>query len=119
MLATGCVKEQFPMSVLGEGEGWLYMQFGATDNVEISTKSTLDYGSENQILNIYVFIFDAAGNKVYGNWLQSSDRLDSEEAVGTSLQDKSWYVKNSTTDGTPTKQMHLIVKLVHISIHDS
>lgn len=103
MLATGCVKEQFPMSVLGEGEGWLYMQFGATDNVEISTKSTLDYGSENQILNIYVFIFDSSGNKVYGNWLQSSDRLDSENAVRTSSLDKSWYVANSSTAGTPSR----------------
>ena len=103
LFAAGCVKEQFPMSVLGEGEGWLYMKFGATDNVEITTKSTLDYGSENQILNIYVFIFDSSGNKVYGNWLQSADRLADEAAVQSSTADKSWYVANSSTEGTPSR----------------
>ena len=103
LFAAGCVKEQFPMSVLGEGEGWLYMKFGATDNVEVTTKSTLDYGSENQILNIYVFIFDSSGKKVYGNWLQSADRLANEAAVQSSTADKSWYVANSSTEGTPSR----------------
>lgn len=103
LFAAGCVKEQFPMSVLGEGEGWLYMKFGATDNVEVTTKSTLDYGSENQILNIYVFIFDSSGKKVYGNWLQSADRLANEDAVKSSTADKSWYVANSSTEGTPSR----------------
>ncbi len=103
LFAAGCVKEQFTMSVLGEGEGWLYMKFGATDNVEVTTKSTLDYQSENQILNIYVFIFDSSGNKVYGNWLQSADRLANEAAVQSSTADKSWYVANSSTEGTPSR----------------
>lgn len=103
LFAAGCVKEQFPMSVLGEGEGWLYMKFGATDNVEVTTKSTLDYQSENQILNIYVFIFDSDGKKVYGNWLQSADRLANEDAVKSSTADKSWYVANSSTEGTPSR----------------
>ena len=103
LLAVGCVKEQFPMSVLGEGEGWLYMKFGAQDNVEISTKSTLGYESENQILNMYVFLFDGSGKKVYGNWLQSEDRETSENAVKSSSADKSWYVYNSTIEGTPSQ----------------
>ena len=103
LLVAGCVKEQFPMSVLGEGEGWLYMKFGAQDNVEISTKSTLGYESENQILNMYVFLFDGSGKKVYGNWLQSEDRETSENAVKLSSADKSWYVANSSTEGTPSR----------------
>lgn len=103
LLVAGCVKEQFPMSVLGEGEGWLYMKFGAQDNVEISTKSTLGYESENQILNMYVFLFDGSGKKVYGNWLQSEDRKTSENAVKSSSADKSWYVANSSTEGTPSR----------------
>ena len=79
------------------------MNFGAKDAVQISTKATLGYASENQILNIYVFIFDRNGNKVFGNWLQSEDRLDSENAVKASALDKCWYVANTSTEGTPSR----------------
>lgn len=104
LLLGGCVKEQFgPDSVLKDGEGWLFLNFGAKDAVQISTKATLGYASENQILNIYVFIFDSKGNKVFGNWLQSEDRLDSEDAVKASPLDKCWYVANTTSEGTPSR----------------
>ena len=104
LILGGCVKEQFgPDTVLKDGEGWLYMNFGAKDAVQISTKATLGYASENQILNIYVFIFDSKGNKVFGNWLQSEDRLDSENAVKASALDKCWYVANTSTEGTPSR----------------
>ena len=104
LLLGGCVKEQFgPDSVLKDGEGWLFLNFGAKDAVQISTKATLGYASENQILNIYVFIFDSKGNKVFGNWLQSEDRLDSEDAVKASSRDKCWYVANTTSEGTPSR----------------
>ena len=104
LLLGGCVKEQFgPDSVLKDGEGWLFLNFGAKDAVQISTKATLGYASENQILNIYVFIFDKNGNKVFGNWLQSEDRLDSENAVRASSLDKCWYVANTTSEGTPSR----------------
>ena len=104
LILGGCVKEQFrPDTVLKDGEGWLYMNFGAKDAVQISTKATLGYASENQILNIYVFIFDRNGNKVFGNWLQSEDRLDSEDAVRASSLDKCWYVANTSTEGTPSR----------------
>lgn len=104
LILGGCVKEQFrPDTVLKDGEGWLYMNFGAKDAVQISTKATLGYASENQILNIYVFIFDSKGNKVFGNWLQSEDRLDSEDAVRAYSLDKCWYVANTSTEGTPSQ----------------
>ena len=104
LLLGGCVKEQFgPDTVLKDGEGWLFLNFGAKDAVQISTKATLGYASENQILNIYVFIFDEKGNKVFGNWLQSEDRLDSEDAVKASTLDKCWYVANTTSEGTPSR----------------
>ncbi|MGM9752923.1 MAG: hypothetical protein ACI3ZK_02570 [Candidatus Cryptobacteroides sp.] len=100
-LLGSCVKENFgPASVLKEGEGWLYMRFGAEDAVQISTKATLGYASESQILNMYVFVFDNEGKKIYGNWLQSEDRLESEDAVRASSLDKCWYVVNTTSEGT-------------------
>lgn len=98
----GCVQEDFTEgNGLTEGEGWLYIPFNAVDNVDVHTKATLDYSYENTIRNIYVFIFDASGNKIYGNWLTVDALLATEEDVRGSTVD-SWWVNNSSTDGTPT-----------------
>lgn len=98
----GCVQEDFTDgNGLAEGEGWLYIPFNAVDNVDVHTKATLDYSYENTIRNIYVFIFDASGNKIYGNWLTVDALLANETAVRGSTVD-SWWVNNSSTDGTPT-----------------
>ena len=99
----GCVQEDFPeRNGLAEGEGWLYIPFNAVDNVDVHTKATLDYSYENTIRNIYVFIFDASGNKIYGNWLTVDNLLANETAVRGSSVD-SWWVNNSSTSGTPTR----------------
>lgn len=99
---TGCVQENFPAeSGLSGGEGWLYIPFSAVDNVEVQTKATLDFTYENTIRNVYVFIFDANRNKIYGSWLTVNDLLADETAVRGSSVD-SWWVNNTSTEGTPT-----------------
>ena len=99
---SSCMREDFPKEDgLAEGEGWLYIPFNASENVEVQTKATLDYSYENTIRNIYVFIFDASGNKIYGNWLTVDDLLPNESSVRASSED-SWWVVNSSTDGVRT-----------------
>lgn len=100
---SGCVSEDFTEGCgLSEGEGWLYIPFSAVDNVEVQTKATLDYSYENTIRNVYVFIFDEKGNKIYGSWLTVDQLLATETLVRAASTD-SWWVSNSSTDGTPTK----------------
>lgn len=99
---SGCAQEDFPeVGGLTAGEGWLYIPFNAVDNVEVQTKATLDYSYENTIRNIYVFIFDVNGNKIYGNWLTVDNLLADEAAVRGSSVD-SWWVDNTSTEGVPT-----------------
>lgn len=102
-LSQSCVKEiEFVDSCLGEGEGWLYVNFGPQELIQVQTKSTQNYNSENAISNLYIFLFDDSGNKLYGKWLTSSSLLSSEANVMSSTDD-CWYVANSSTAGTPTK----------------
>lgn len=103
LLSQSCVKEiEFADSCLGEGEGWLYVNFGPKELIQVQTKATQNYNSENAISNLYIFLFDSGGNKLYGKWLTSSSLLSSEANVLSSTDD-SWYVANSSTAGTPTK----------------
>lgn len=96
-----CVRENFPQgSGLSEGEGWLYIDFNASDNDIVLTKFTLDHFYENAVRNIYVFVFDSNGNKIYGNWLtDSSEDLVADKTAAASKTTDCWWVKNST-DGT-------------------
>ena len=65
LFSSSCVRENLPApSGLGEGEGWLIMNFGAEDNLEISTKATLGPDSESRVLNLFIFLFDRNGNKL-------------------------------------------------------
>ena len=101
--SQSCVKQiEYVDSSLGEGEGWLYVNFGPQELIQVQTKSTQNYNSENAISNLYIFLFDDRGNKLYGKWLTSSSLLSSEANV-QSATDDSWYVANSSTVGTPTK----------------
>ena len=101
--SQSCVKQiEYVDSSLGEGEGWLYVNFGPQELIQVQTKATQNYNSENSISNLYIFLFDSGGNKLYGKWLTSSSLLSSESNVMSSTDD-CWYVANSSTAGTPTK----------------
>ena len=103
LLSQSCVKQiEYVDSSLEEGEGWLYVNFGPQELIQVQTKSTQNYNSENAISNLYIFLFDSGGNKLYGKWLTSSSLLSSEANVLSSTDD-CWYVANSSTEGTPTK----------------
>lgn len=103
LLSQSCVKQiEYVDSSLGEGEGWLYVNFGPQELIQVQTKATQNYNSENSISNLYIFLFDSGGNKLYGKWLTSSSLLSSESNVMSSTDD-CWYVANSSTAGTPTK----------------
>lgn len=95
LAAGGCVREELSRGGLAEGEGWLTLQFGTSDNVEIQTRSTLGHESENRVLNAYLFLFDKGGNKVYGKWFGTLEMVGSEEAVRNADED-CWYVSNAT-----------------------
>ena len=101
LAAGGCVREEFRSGGLAEGEGWLTLQFGSSDNVEIQTRATLNHASENRVLNAYLFLFDSGGNKVYGKWFGTLEKVESDNAVLSAGED-CWYVKNATSSGEKT-----------------
>lgn len=97
-----CVKEDFaPQGGATFGEGLLQLNFGPQDNVCVQTRATLDTKSESRIFNLYVFVFDAAGNKVSGEYFDTRN-LKTQEFVSTATED-CWWVNNTTTnDGKTT-----------------
>lgn len=94
LMMTSCVREQFAPGGLTGGEGYLYLKFGSAPNVEISTKATLKAESENRIMNLYVFVFDKDGHKIYSKWYSELDRTNSKGELD--IIEEGWYRENSS-----------------------
>lgn len=102
LFSSSCVRENLPApSGLGEGEGWLIMNFGAEDNLEISTKATLGPDSESRVLNLFIFLFDRNGNKLYSKWFESSDMVYTAAEV-ESAGKECWHVSNPSASAAAT-----------------
>ncbi len=100
LMMTSCVREQFAPGGLTGGEGYLYLTFGSAPNVEISTKATLKAESENRIMNLYVFVFDNAGHKIYSKWYSELDRTNSVGELD--VIEEGWYRENSSEADQPS-----------------
>jgi hypothetical protein len=116
-----------------EGESWVSLSFGdgSYNDVNIVTKSTLGIVPESRIQNIYLFVFDAGGRRVYRHYFDDRNRATvqnpSDEAtvwnnVMTSKFD-SWYVINSVkttdelgdTDAATRTRGRIWMKAPHVS----
>lgn len=83
-----------------EGETWVTLDFGdkSFDKIEITTRATLTPSAESRVSNIYVFLFDVSGKRVYGHYFDNSNRMSSETELRSSRADSWWVVGNSSRD---------------------
>ena len=96
LLSGGCVKDpELGPAEIGEGEAWATLDFGHTefDEVHVTTRSTLGLIAESRVTNLYVFLFDGSGNRVYGHYFDSGNRLTSRDEVVTANLN-CWSVEN-------------------------
>lgn len=71
LLVTACVQEVWPEA----GSGEVVIAFGAAPSmdVEVSTKGTLRNEEECRVQNLYVFVFDQDGQKIFGHFYDKSN----------------------------------------------
>ena len=92
---VGCSRDAVDSALsVQEGEPVeLLIKFGS-QNIEhnIVTRQTMpEISDEAKIWNLYIYIFDADGNKICGRYFDVADVLESESAVTNSSED-AWYV---------------------------
>ena len=103
-LATACIRENFPTPhCVPEGTPvTLTVGFGATAPVEVSvgTKAEATAADESRVHDLYVLIFDNAGNRFYGRFFNYEHRwTDMAPLTSTSGESEGWYVRNKTMAG--------------------
>lgn len=96
LLSAGCIRDpQLEMLQTGEGEVWATLDFGHTDfgKVDFTTRSTLGPIAEARVSNLYVFLFNSAGERVYGHYFDDDNKLSTRDEV-ISAQSNCWMVDN-------------------------
>ncbi len=97
--AASCVQDNLvPSSKEGE-QVWASLNFAPQDNFNISTRATLSGEAEFRVQNLYIFVFDSAGNKVYGKWFDNEDKVTGATALQSANAEK-WWVSNGQTSTT-------------------
>ena len=78
----------------------------AQDDIVVQTRAqNLDDLNENRVRNLYVFLFDGNGNKVYAKYFDTSNKVDNVDAS----EDDCWSVVN--TSDTSAKRTQGEIKI--------
>ena len=92
---NGLIDENYTPST-GDGEMTeVILRFGAASQISTNTttRATMPHVSdESRIYNIYLYIFDSNGNKIYGHYFDNKSNLCGSEAELRSLTEDGWYV---------------------------
>ncbi len=89
-----------PLPSNAEGETWVTLDFGdhSFDEINITSRATLDGSAEGRVSNLFVFLFNSAGERVYGRFFDNSNRKETEDELNASKVDSWWVEGNSAED---------------------
>lgn len=92
----------------------LLLRIGAQTPAEtVVTRQTMpEISDESKIWNLYLYIFDSEGNKMYGRYFDVADALSSTAAVEASDED-AWYVtipEGDSQDCSGTVKIHTMAR---------
>ena len=96
--ALSCTRELLP----GDGsecsgrEVVAQLSFAPEANSIVTTKAAVTDAAENRVLNLFVFLFDANGNKLYSQYFDSSNKENVTATASLSGENK-WWVNNSAS----------------------
>ena len=97
---ASCVSEIFAdQTITGEDE-WCNIDFShkSYEQIEISTKATLDITQESRVLNMFVFLFSEDGNRIYSRYFDKNNKRNSVNEV-TNADANCWFVTTEEETG--------------------
>lgn len=83
----------------------MYIGFGARDflDVQIGTKAEASPADESRVHDLYVMLFDSAGNRFYNRYF-TYEHLETSISTLNDESNEGWYVENTEDpDSSPTR----------------
>ena len=98
-ITTGCTDDvMIPTGSVGSTEVTVDLNFGHSDfnQVEVTTRATLNEVPESRVQNLFVYIFSANGERIYSHYFDNSNK---HESVAQLEDANCWTVANMTEVG--------------------
>ena len=98
---ASCVSENLEMQEITGEEVWCNIDFSHKDfdQVQISTKATLELTQESRVHNMFVFLFTQDGKRIYSRYFDKNNKKDTEGEV-TGADINCWYTYTQTNGYT-------------------
>lgn len=108
-LLMACTDEELMQEgTIGDKEVWATLKFGHTsfEKIDISTRATLNEIAESRVDNLFVYVFDSNGNRVYSHFYDYTNRVDElPDAAGN-----WWTVSNRTSSNNNDTEGEVMIK---------
>ena len=93
---TACTEDySLDIPSVGDKEVWAHFSFGHRnfDTIDVKTRATLSESAESRVENLYVYIFDAQGNRLYSHFYDYNSRVEQLPTTAGNY----WTVNNRTS----------------------
>ena len=100
----GCTNDLMGEDVKNPTTNGIILHFAPpqVENIEVRSRAyNLNYLDENRVLNMFVFLFDSSGDRVYSQYYDNTNLKTSQAQVHSATED-CWFVNNSSSAGTKT-----------------
>lgn len=112
LLFIGCERALIDEDIINSDSKELVdvvLRFGAKGHIitDINTSNTTrgtmpDVADESKVYNIYVFVFNSGGRKIYGRYFDLNSNVYSSEAALINASSDGWYVHQATSGNQDT-----------------
>lgn len=93
---------------VGDKEVWATLSFGHQnfEEIDISTRATLNDVAESSVQNLFVYVFDSNGNRLFSRFYDADDRVTTLPTT----PNNRWTVTNRTSTNNQQTQGKVMVK---------
>ncbi|MBP3473729.1 MAG: DUF4906 domain-containing protein [Alistipes sp.] len=106
---TACTEDySLDIPSVGDKEVWAHFSFGHRnfDTIDVKTRATLSESAESRVENLYVYIFDAQGNRLYSHFYDYNSRVEQLPTTAGNY----WTVNNRTSSNQNDTNGEVMIK---------
>lgn len=108
ILLGSCADDLELQNYVGEKEVWITLKFGHHnfEKINVESRATLSEIAESRVENLFVYVFDGAGKRLYSHYYDYSNRVETlPNAAGN-----YWTVNNRTSTNNNDTEGEVMIK---------
>lgn len=109
LVALGACSDDLDLrNKVGDKEVWAILKFGHHDfdKIDVQSRATLNEIAESRVENLFVYVFDEAGKRLYSHFYDYNNRVDALPSTAGNY----WTVNNRTSTNDNDTEGEVMIK---------